>query len=276
MNESQKIPCCFLITCGDAAKMLAATDKAFHQVAATILASQQASGYGASSPRGDHRRAATEPNIPEPRVAVIAFVRDQVTRLVVGQQMGGLRHIMVLSGCNDQVHRLAGRFDGDVQLGAKTATRTPEGFIGPPFFIAPAACWWARMTVESSIRHSKSGSCQTFNSRSQTPCLDQRWKRWNTEFQSPKRSGRSRHGAPVRATHKTALMNLRLSWAVRPGSEDLPGSSSLIRSHCSTSYRHKTLGKVWRERERRGFRPGRQMRAGDDRRRPRCSSQMRR
>jgi hypothetical protein len=104
--------------------------------------------------------------------------------------------------------------------------------IVAPFFLAPAACWWARMTVESSIRHSRSGSCQTRNRRSHTPRLHQRLNRWKTEFHSPKRSGKSRHGAPVLAIHKTALMKPRLSSAVRPGSPGLPGSRSLILRHC--------------------------------------------
>ena len=39
--------------------------------------------------------------------------------------------------------------------------------------------------------------------------------------------------APVRAIHKTASMNSRLSDAVAPGSPALPGSSGAIRSHCS-------------------------------------------
>ena len=114
MDEGQEIPCCFVITCGDASEMLEAIDKAFHQVPAAILASQQASGYGASGPRGDHGSTAAEPNFSEQGVAVIALVRDQVARPVVGQQTGSLRYIMILSGRNHQLHRPAGRFDGDV------------------------------------------------------------------------------------------------------------------------------------------------------------------
>jgi hypothetical protein len=50
-------------------------------------------------------------------------------------------------------------------------------------------------------------------------------------FQLPKSSGRSRHGAPVRASQSTASTNSRLSAAVRPESMRLPGKCGSIRSH---------------------------------------------
>lgn len=69
---------------------------------------------------------------------------------------------------------------------------------------APAACWWARITVEStqmsqSIAPSASAApWACWNSRSQVPSADQsRWRSY-TVFHGPNRSGRSRHGTPVR------------------------------------------------------------------------------
>jgi hypothetical protein len=50
----------------------------------------------------------------------------------------------------------------------------------------------------------------------------------------PKLSGKSLHGAPVPAIHKTASRNLRLSAAERPRSPTLPGSTGRTRSHCSS------------------------------------------
>ncbi|KES12308.1 hypothetical protein SASC598O02_000890, partial [Snodgrassella alvi SCGC AB-598-O02] len=59
-------------------------------------------------------------------------------------------------------------------------------------------------------------------------------KRLYTLFQRPKSGGKSLHGLPVRAIHKTASTNSRLSAAVRPGSEAFPGKNGLIRSYWSS------------------------------------------
>lgn len=212
--------------------MLDTIDKAFDSISAAVLPAQQASRDRASGPRWDHGRAAPFANLRDEVVAVVAFIRDQVAGIMVAQQTGSLGHVMVLSGRNDQFDRSPRCLDGDVQLGSESAARAAEGLVLAPFFLAPAACWWARMTVESSIRHSRSGSCQACKRRSHTPRLAHRLNRWNTEFHSPKRSGKSRHGAPVLAIHKTALIKQRLSSAVRPGSLGLPGRRFLILCHC--------------------------------------------
>ena len=83
------------------------------------------------------------------------------------------------------------------------------------------------MIVASSITHSKSGSCKASNTRSQTPFLAHRLNRWKVLFQSPNRSGKSRHGAPVRTIHNTASRNNRLSFAGCPGSPARPGNRPL-------------------------------------------------
>jgi hypothetical protein len=38
-----------------------------------------------------------------------------------------------------------------MNLGAQAATRTADRLIFRPPFLAPAACWWARTMVESTI-----------------------------------------------------------------------------------------------------------------------------
>ena len=70
------------------------------------------------------------------------------------------------------------------------------GHLSHPF-LAPAACWWARTMVESTIKYSKSGSSDIASKiRHQTPLRLQRLKRRNTLFQSPNASGRSRQESP--------------------------------------------------------------------------------
>jgi hypothetical protein len=65
--------------------------------------------------------------------------------------------------------------------------------------------------VASIIAHSLSGSSAKVLKRlSQTPFAAQREKRLWVFFQSPKRSGKSRHGAPERNFQITASTNRRL------------------------------------------------------------------
>src|SRR5262249_38486996 len=114
-----------------------------------------------------------------------------------------------------------------VDLGAPAAPALAQSLLGLPaaavtFFGAPAAWGWARMMVESSTSHSRSSSWKCPKSLAQTPLCAHRLKRFQTEFQLPKRSGRSRQGAPVLAIHSTASMNRRLSLAVTPGSPCRP------------------------------------------------------
>ena len=254
MDEPQEVSGGFFVAGGDSTKMFDAVDKAFDLVAAAVLSAQQASRDGASGPRRDHGGAAAVADLLDELVAVVPFVRDQVARFVIRQQPHRLSHIVRLSGRHGQFDRTPLGLNGQVQLGAESATRPTEGLVLAPFFLAPAACWWARMTVESSIRHSRSGSCQACKRRPHTPRLDQRLNRWKTEFHAPNRSGRSRHGAPVRAIHKTALMKPRLSSAVCPGSPGLPGTQSLILFHCSSETSCRRIAVFLREPPQRSIR----------------------
>lgn len=103
----------------------------------------------------------------------------------------------------------------------------------PP--LAPTPCWWTRTIVPSINAYSKSGAPdKASKSRSNTPLSAHRRNRLDTEFHFPKPSGRSRHGAPVRAIHSTASRKSRLSAPDLPGSPGLPGTSGAIRSHCSS------------------------------------------
>lgn len=108
--------------------------------------------------------------------------------------------------------------DGSGTLGeAFREVGAAKGLIFRPPFLAPAACWWARMMVLSTIRYSKSGSSDMASKmRRHTPLSLQRLKRRNTLFQSPNTSGRSRHGEPVRTIHNTPSTNMRLSRPVEP------------------------------------------------------------
>lgn len=72
-----------------------------------------------------------------------------------------LRVAAVLAGSHDDSHRQAAAVDREVGLGAQPAPGPAEplalhgegldGGAAAPFFRAPAACWCARMTVESTL-----------------------------------------------------------------------------------------------------------------------------
>src|SRR5262249_54141090 len=155
------------------------------------------------------------------RIAVVSFVRDHRLGFVISQQFLCLVDVCRLAGCQLQLDGVAQGIETPVDLGGKSATAAAESLLvlataAIPLFLAPAAAGWARTVVESRINHSRSSSRNSAITLAQTPRTAQRSKRRQTLFQLPKRSGKSRHGIPVRATYKTASTNKRLSAATPP------------------------------------------------------------
>src|SRR4029077_3206044 len=219
--------------------MLDSVHKPLRQVPSAILLLEQGSLLrSAFQARND---GCTSPSLDgcDDLVAVVLFVGDNVLGFVIRQQGCRLLTVVDLTRCHNQFDWAAFRVHRQVDLRAEPSARATETFATPPF---PAACWWARITVESSIKHSRSGSFHASRSRFHTPRLHHRLNRWNPEFHGPNRSGRSRHGAPVFAIQSTASTNNRLFSAVRPGSPGLPGSSFLILSHCSSVISCRRIG----------------------------------
>jgi hypothetical protein len=80
------------------------------------------------------------------------------------QDRDQLRAVTPLAGCDQQCQRPAASFSGEVDFAGQTAPGASESFVGAvlprrrPFFGirgflrgAPAACWWARHDVESTL-----------------------------------------------------------------------------------------------------------------------------
>ena len=133
------------------------------------------------------------------------------------------------------------RIHGHMNLGVRPPFVRPMASLPPS---APQACRWALAWVASIINHSKSGSSiTTDNKRSHTPLSRQRLNRRCTFKPSPYAGGRSRHGAPVRSIHTTALMNFRLSLATPPQSPGFPGKwgASISQAWSVMSCRCKVL-----------------------------------
>src|SRR5215213_8552185 len=133
--------------------------------------------------------------------------------------------VVALARQQHEAHQVAQRVHQGDDLGGQAATGAADGLMpSPP--LAPLALWWAVTMVPSTRAYSKSGSPdRRSKSRSNTPARAQRRKRCKTLFQRPNAVGRSRHGRPVRTRHSTASRNSRLSFAVTPLSDALPGNS---------------------------------------------------
>jgi hypothetical protein len=141
---------------------------------------------------------------------------------------------MALPRQQNETNKISKRIDQCDDLRRQPAARTSDRLtMSPP--LAPVPCWWTRTMVPSIMAYSKSGSPDNRSKTvSKTPLIAQRRNRRKLEFQLPKLAGKSRHAAPVFATHKTASTNLRLSEPERPRSPTLPGRSGPTFSHCSS------------------------------------------
>src|SRR5215212_7785838 len=158
-------------------------------------------------------------------------------RALVHERLEDGRFVL-LTRSEQHGQRLASALGLEVHLGREAALAAPQRlrFWRPPF--APAACWCARITVPStkwtlqSTSPAASASCWiAAKSRSQTPASRQRQNRLYTVDHGPYRSGRSRHGAPVRARHRIPSMIRRWSTFGRPRSGFSGGRCGSSRSH---------------------------------------------
>jgi hypothetical protein len=105
---------------------------------------------------------------------------------------------------------------------------------------APAACWWARVTVESTeTSHvispaSSARACSAVRIACQTPSSCQRQKSQYTHYHGPYHGGTSRHGTPALVRHRIPSIKRRFACTGgRPGF--MPrGSTGLSTAHCAS------------------------------------------
>ena len=82
-------------------------------------------------------------------------------------------------------------------------------------FRAPAACWCARATVESTLTSqvispaASTRACGPLSTRAQVPSRCQRRNRPYTVCHGPYCAGTSRHGGPARTHHRIPLISCR-------------------------------------------------------------------
>src|SRR5205814_7307710 len=87
-----------------------------------------------------------------PRNAIRAQPRPATSRAAhrpTFQQRPQRQLLVALATGHDQDDGLATTLSADVELGAEATATPAKGVIEAPFF-APAACWWARMTLPST------------------------------------------------------------------------------------------------------------------------------
>jgi hypothetical protein len=203
--------------------MLDLVDEPLDQVSLLVEVLVVRDSSRAGAVRRDDDLSARVGNGGTKAIGVVALVSEQVFEGKTLDQALCLGDIGDLTCRQDEADRIAESIDGNADLRAQAAARTPDCLIFASPFLAPAACWCARTMVESMIRYSRSGfSPSSSKSRFQTPFFAHRRKRLNTLFHLPNSSGKSRHGAPARTSHNTASTNRRLSSPCRPLSPFLP------------------------------------------------------
>lgn len=171
MHHSQEAASRFIVARGQPAKLLEATEKAFDFGAVAVEVAVNHALEQAVFFTGNHDVGPDGGHAGEHRVRIIGFVSQYVARTLGGrQQLRRASTIRLLAGAEHHAQRVAQRVNDDVNFGRQPAAAAPEGFIADAaFFRLPAACAWARTTVESSITQSKSGSCTASNRRCQLP-----------------------------------------------------------------------------------------------------------
>ena len=167
-------------------------------------------------------------------VRVIPFVGKDPTESIGVKQGLGLGTVVNLPSRQNKVQWVAVTIGDQVDFSGQASSRTTE-VLTPPF--CPAACWWARMEVESNMTMTISKSSLGFKASMtvrQTPRLLQRLKRVKTVFHGNPTSGMSRQGAPVRCFQRMTSTISRLGRRWGPGPPVSGGNRGASRSHISS------------------------------------------
>lgn len=225
----------FFETSGDTAKLFETSEQVFDEVTGLVFVTIKGARRFAVGTRWNHGFGAARDDVIDQGIGIIALVGgDDAGARGVLQEDFGLGDVRLVGGRDREAERVAERVRDTVDFAAEAAPRASQS-LWAVFFLAPAACRWARTAVLSRKTCSRSASARSAaHTRSHTPLCAQREKRTCVLCQSPNSGGRSRHGAPVRPIHNTASTNRRLSRAVTPRSETFPGNSRSMRRHCAS------------------------------------------
>ena len=222
VNEPQEVARCLLVPGRNSPELLDPVDEPLGEVAFLISMFIILSLENPILLRRDHHFRPTRLDRRDELIPVISLIRDHSLGIMTFDQGRALVDVGLLSAGQDELDGVPQTVRRRCAAWSKPPRERPE-LGGAPFFAAPAACWWARITVLSRISDSRSGSFKISKTPSQTPLADERSYRLQAEFDLPNLSGRSREGARVLPIQSTASMKSRLSLAVTPGSPARPG-----------------------------------------------------
>ena len=163
MNKPEEVAGRLLIPRGHATVLFDLVPKALHQVAILVPLPIIRALLRAVFPRRNDCLGAAPFDVLDHVVAVVPFVADGYFHPVVGEQGLRLRGVGLLGRRQQELNGQSQAADAGMDLGPEAAAAAaqclfPLAACAIDFFLAPAACGWARITVESSISHSKSGS----------------------------------------------------------------------------------------------------------------------
>src|ERR1700738_2765226 len=158
MDEPQEIACRLLIPGRHPAILLDPVDETLRQIPLLIKMFVIITLENAILLRRDHRLRPTRLDRRNKFISIISFICNHCFGIMTFDQRLALLDVGPLAARQDELDRVSQAVDRDVQLGPEAASRASQRLIDAPFFAAPAACWWARITVLSRISHSKSGS----------------------------------------------------------------------------------------------------------------------
>ena len=237
MNHAEKVGQVLFKTSSNTSVVLELEKEVFNQMPVFVQALVIRSGlFGILATGNDWETTLFSDRIDK-FLAVISFICEHIAVLQIeqGDQISGWRVITDLATRQMNLNRITQGIDYGMDLrGISTSRTTNSLFFAPPF--PPAPCWWTRTYDPSIIYSSLSWSFD--NSKkifSQIPRFVHREYRLYTLFHEPKRSGKSRQGAPVLTIQRIALIIIRLSLAGRPFPPARSGGTkSLILSHCSS------------------------------------------
>ena len=257
-----KVDCEFLEASANAPGFLKPADALFDDTAAAICRSVKGSFIASGVfmfPMCDDRRNLAGEQPSSDAINAVGFVARQTTGTTTRrtqwlsnadgiEQRLGAGGFVLLAGSDSCDQRSALAVSNQMEFGSETASAAAQrvigGFLGvmsDTFLLAPAAAREARICVPSM--HHKSHSslpsrsrriCSVFRIRSKVP-LRRHFEKWSyTVCQGPKRSGKSRQGAPVRRIQTMPFHIFRGSLAGRPVRAAALGNKGPTKRHCSS------------------------------------------
>lgn len=138
--------------------MLEFVEEALDEVALLVEQFIEGALLLAIGPRLDDRLGAFLNDGVVEVLGVVGGVGDDRSWSEAFDELGRPQDFALLTWTTDQARRISQRVGGGVDLGAQAAAGAAQPLgIRPPFFLrAPAACWWARTTVASTLTRSTS------------------------------------------------------------------------------------------------------------------------